>query len=129
MAVLRLSEYLREGAATPFVWGSSDCCLFVCSWVLAQRGVDPMATWRGRYHTRTGAYRRIKKGGGMVATVSAEMKAAGLAETNSPQPGDVGLIPMGTELALAIRTPIGWACKSPRGVAVMRTTPVKAWAV
>lgn len=124
-----LADHIRDGAGKPFSWGEADCCLFACDWVLARRGVDPMATWRGTYATRLGVYRRINKSGGFLAAVTLEMEAAGLMRTNDPQPGDVGVVQGPQGPVLAIRTPTGWACKAERGLIVAMFPFVRAWAV
>lgn len=126
---MTLAEFLRDGATRRFEWGVCDCCIWACSWVLAQRGVDPSAPWRGRYRTARGALRHIRKGGDFVDVVSRAMAAAGLAETSDPQPGDVGVVLTDMGGTLAVRTSTGWACKSERGVVVAPYELVKAWTV
>jgi hypothetical protein len=130
---MKLSDHLTTIGVQPFAWGSHDCCTFACDWVLAIRGVDPMQDWRGQYADAKGALRRIEERGGMVDCVSAEMKAAGLAETHMSQPGDVGLVRQTFEgkerLMLAIRMARGWACKTERGVMIAPFETVRAWRV
>ena len=38
---MTLAEFLREGAAKPFVWGRCDCSLWPADWVASQVGFDP----------------------------------------------------------------------------------------
>lgn len=125
----QLAGHLRIGATRPFAWGDCDCCLWVCDWIASVRGVDPMASWRGRYSTKRGAYRRIRRGGGFQPTVRAEMAAVGLLETTEPKAGDIGMVQTYQGEALAIRTATGWACKSPRGLVVGQFSVLTAWAV
>jgi hypothetical protein len=131
--IMKLSDHLTTVGIVPFEYGVADCCTFACDWVLAIRGVDPMADWRGRYASRVGVTRKIMERGGMIECVSAEMKAAGLEETIFPQPGDVGLVRQvydGDErIMLAIKTARGWACKGERGLVVAPLETVRAWRV
>ncbi|MGA0564176.1 DUF6950 family protein [Ancylobacter sp. VNQ12] len=126
---MKLAEFLRDGATRRFEWGVCDCCIWACSWVLARRGVDPSAPWRGRYKTARGAMRHVRKGGDFVDVVSRAMADAGLVETVYPQIGDVGVVLTPLGASLAVRTYTGWAGKSERGVVVAPYALVKAWTV
>lgn len=59
--------------ATPFAWGTHDCCTLAADCVLAMTGVDQMAGYRGGYKTAAGATRKLAKAGGMVAAITAEL--------------------------------------------------------
>jgi len=48
---------------TPLVWGQSDCILTAADAVEAVLGDDPAKDIRGKYKTKTGAYRLIKHRG------------------------------------------------------------------
>jgi len=50
-----MGKAIEKAEATPFAWGSNDCCLFVCDVILAMTGVDLGADFRGKYDTREGA--------------------------------------------------------------------------
>lgn len=124
-----LAAHLRAGAARAFAWGEHDCCVFACGWVKARRGVDPAARWRGRYRTAGGAARHLRRGGGLDALAGRAMAEAGLGVTTRPVPGDVGLVKTAQGLALAIRTPTGWACAGPAGITVAPFAMLAAWSV
>lgn len=127
---MTLADYLRAGAARPFVWDACDCCSWACAWVLLRRGVDPSAAWRGRYRTARGALRHIRRAGGdLLAVASAAMADAGLVVTSSPQPGDIGVILSAQGQALALRTPTGWAAKASVGIIVAPFDSLRAWSV
>ncbi|MBD3847112.1 hypothetical protein IED13_15490 [Bosea sp. SSUT16] len=127
---MTLADYLRDGAARPFAWDACDCCSWACAWVMLRRGVDPSQPWRGRYRTARGAIRQIRRAGGdFLDVVSKAMAAAGLVETSEPQSGDVGLVQTPAGLALAIRTPLGWAAKAERGIAAAPFRCLRAWSV
>lgn len=127
--VLSFAAYLRAGATRPFAWDRCDCCSWACGWVLVRRGVDPSAPWRGRYRTARGALRHIRKGGDFRAVVAGAMAAAGLAPTESPMPGDIGIVSTAQGLALGLRVARGWACKSKNGLVVADFPCVAGWTV
>lgn len=139
MAVLsrleRLRAYLRWVAREPLSYGVHDCLLgLMGGWVLAETGRDPAAPFRGRYRTEIGAYRLIRRAGGMIALVDEGLAAVGIDRTVNPALGDVGLVEVGTsrgpELVGAIRTSVGWASlKQPRGIKVGQPRCAAAWAV
>lgn len=130
MAIV-LADFLREGAALPFVWGVRDCSLWACEWVAARTGRDPAAALRGSYRTQGGAYRRVSRAGGLEALARSCFASCGFPETLTPKPGDVGLIATDTAmgLALAIKTANGWAAKAPAGVTVAAFPCRVAWSI
>jgi hypothetical protein len=125
-----LSAFLRAGARSTFVWGEIDCSLFMADWCRAMRGVDPAASLRGRYRTALGAMRHVRRLGGFEAMARSLMAGCGFTTTEAPQPGDVGLVthPV-VGPVFAIRCALGWAVKSPEGVAVDEYPVAVAWAV
>ena len=125
-----LTDFLRAGARATFVWGEIDCSLFMADWCRVRRGVDPAASLRGRYSTAAGAMRHVLRLGGFEAMARSLMAGCGFAATNAPRPGDVGLVEHPTVgPVFAIRCALGWAVKSPEGVAVDDFPTVVAWSV
>lgn len=57
----RLSACVEGALHRPFEWGRQDCALFAADVVQAMTGVDPAREWRGRYSTRIGAARILRK--------------------------------------------------------------------
>jgi hypothetical protein len=51
----RLAELIQQRLASPFAWGSNDCCLFAADAILATTGEDPAAALRGAYSDAAGA--------------------------------------------------------------------------
>lgn len=45
----KLEQVINRYRDEPFVWGTFDCCLFVCDCILAMTGVDPAHEYRGKY--------------------------------------------------------------------------------
>lgn len=58
-----LNEQIEKARHTPFKWGEHDCLTWACNCLLAITGVDYLADIRGRYKTKAGAYKLIKKQG------------------------------------------------------------------
>lgn len=138
----RLSAYLERAAARPFEWGTDDCALFIANWVAEALGVDPAADLRGRYRTRLGAARALRRAGGMIETFGPRLEAVGLArlpdEANAPgsgpgqaRRGDVGVVraitPAGEELIGAVCVGERWAALMAKGLLVARFAPVAVW--
>lgn len=59
----RLVAVTQAHLNTPLVWGQSDCILTAADAVEAVVGSDPAAEIRGKYKSKTGAYRLIKQRG------------------------------------------------------------------
>lgn len=61
-----LQAFLADHADDPFVWGQTDCCMFVANWVEALTGKDYAEPYRGKYSDQIGAMRILAEHGGMV---------------------------------------------------------------
>lgn len=97
---LRLEALVQARAATPFAWGSFDCCLFAADVVQALTGVDPAARLRGTYATAPQALRRLHARGGVHAIAS---MALGLAVPVAlARVGDVVQVEVGGHAALGV---------------------------
>lgn len=51
----RLGQILDTARALQFEWGVFDCALHVCNCIRAMTGVDPAASYRGKYSDEAGA--------------------------------------------------------------------------
>lgn len=122
-----LVAFIRDGGARAFAWGECDCCTWACDWVLERRGVDPAFRWRGRYRTALGAKRNLRRG--LLAVASDAFAESGFAVTETPKPGDVGVVETPHGPALAIKTATGWAGKADVGVVVAPFPCLAAWTV
>lgn len=127
--MVTLSDYLSAAAARPFAWGECDCALFGADWVLARRGFDPAVGFRGTYRRSCQAQDVLILRGGLLKLVGKQLAANGVEETSDPQPGDVGVVEATEGATVAICVEGGWACKSPRGVAVAPRRLYKAWRI
>lgn len=119
-----LSRFMVEARTRRFAWGRSDCALLVCDWLVRAADIDPAADVRGRYDTAFGARRALMEMGGYGGFA----RRAGMAATDAPDRGDVGLI-AGRPDVLAICLGGGaWAFQGGGGVAlVMRALVRRAW--
>jgi hypothetical protein len=88
----RLSAFVAEHRAPPFVWGERDCCLFAADWVEACTGVDPAAALRGRYTDQDGARAAVRSHGGYEAMISSCLGCAPLEYPLSARRGDVAAV-------------------------------------
>jgi hypothetical protein len=129
---LALPGYVEELSRVPWVWGECDCTMAVATWIERITGADPLAQYRGRYHSASGAMRTARRAGGYLPALGALFAAAGLVRTQDFEPGDVAAIspPEGfvepvVGSILAIRFGDLWVLKAPRGV-VARPYPVIA---
>lgn len=125
----RLTAFLADGSALPFVWGERDCSLWVSDWIKAVSGIDPGAELRGAYYTLNGCMRLLRRGGGFDAVVSGLIDRAGLARTETPGVGDIGIVETSVGPMLAICLGERWAFKAVDGIAILPASPVKAWAI
>ena len=85
----RFWEWVERAARTPFKWGEMDCVLMAADAVKALHGYDPAEGFRGTYHTPIGAYRVIRRLGGLESICS---KALGMeVSPNFTQLGDIAI--------------------------------------
>lgn len=131
--VTALSDYLVETGRTPFAWGSRDCLMWPADWVRLATGRDPAAPWRGRYDGKTGALRLLAEHGGAAGLMRRGCAVVGLAETEAPARGDVGVLWItgreGPEQVGGICTGARWAVLSDRGLMIAPFRVAAAWRV
>lgn len=128
-----LGEFLRQSAARrrePGVW---DCCTFPAAWAIANGCPDPMADWRGRYHTEAQALDLIADGGGLADLFTRGFSGAGVSPVEGPfRAGDIGVVQLLGEQAGAVYTGKRWALVADRGMAFASIASehiVRAWRV
>lgn len=132
----RLALYLAAARRIPFSYETGHDCAggLLARWIEAERGIDPAGPWRGRYRTALGCHRMVKRAGGLVALLDDAARRAGLDRVDEPQLGDVGAVvtatPEGRQAVGAIRSRLGWAMLTARGLHISTTAPVlAAWRV
>lgn len=137
-----LTAYLDATPLMRWGWGGDkggkDCAIWMADYVGLVRGGDPAAAFRGEYRTALGCERLLEAGGGLVQVVADTASAIGLAATDSPQRGDIGVIETltirdrGTHIAPTAAICLGnglWAVFSPAGLLVRQANFIAAWAV
>ncbi len=128
---MTLDAFLEHMAATRFADGVNDCALTVADWAVAATGcADPAAHLRGRYRTALGRERLLRRLGGLEAVIADCAARAGLAPTETPRRGDIGLIEVAGCQMAAIRVGGHWAVQSTGGLSGLRPDRiVRAWRV
>jgi Domain of unknown function (DUF6950) len=123
----RLREFIRIGAEQPFDWTKRNCGFWVCEWIAAEKGFDPVAKYRKRFKTARGFQRFIVRNGGNEAFSRMVARKAGLVETETPQLGDVGLIYADGAMMAIKGDKNNWIAKTSGGVAIGPFECIVAW--
>lgn len=133
---VRLDAYLDWIAEESFSYGTHDCALFACNVVRELTGIDIAKEFRGKYHTKAGAYAALKKfaGGGLEAIALKMAAEHGMEEipVKMAQRGDVVLLEATEGPTLAVVTLDGTHVTAPGPTGLVRW-PVdkgrRAWRV
>ncbi|TJV20398.1 MAG: hypothetical protein E5Y04_32340 [Mesorhizobium sp.] len=122
----RLARLLPAIAATPGVWGQSDCLLTAAAGVEAVTGVDIMAPWRGRYKSERGAAKLMRREGcNDVEDVFRDF--FGLPEIGRlmAQRGDVGVVDQGGAICAGFMCDLGFLARTETGRIILPQTAIK----
>lgn len=136
-----LVTFLDKSRDEPWVWGKSDCAMWVANWVLLATGKDVATVYRGRYSSDMECRRLVHAYGGLVPLLT---KAFDLVlsrtENQKSLPGDVAIVrvPYKSRLkqrvmnrpAMAICVPPGWAVRtSDMGLLVTGLPVLLSWRI
>lgn len=124
-----LVSYLRAASARPFVWGEHDCLLWLGEWVAAQRGSNPAQSFCGRYRTRLGAMRIVKRHGGMVELLDRTLLPLGFRRTEECEPGDIAVVAAPEGEMGAIVTGSFMALRGVNSIFYRRLPVLAAWKI
>lgn len=127
----QLGQALAAARHVPFAWGEHDCATIACDWVMAMRGVDPMAADRGVYATEA-EFEALVEPGGLAEFVADRAAAAGIAECPPAfaQRGDIALVRIGNQECLGLIDGRHVAVPTLAGLRLApRAAVVRAWAV
>lgn len=71
------ADFLAERRDRPFEYGKNDCALFAADCALALTGIDPAPDFRGKYKTKAGSLRALRKigNGDLESTFDARFPA------------------------------------------------------
>jgi len=121
-----LDALILDRTSRPFVYGTQDCCMFVCDCVEAITGHDPGADLRGTYTAEQGAQALVERLGG-VAAIAADR----LGEEIGPllaQVGDVVLVQFEGRDTLAVCLGTRAAVPGPAGLVMLpMRRALRAW--
>jgi len=121
----RLAAFLAGRMATPFAWGTHDCCIFACDAVLAQTGHDPADGLRA-HRTAQEAAQTLADHGGVAALATARLGPEILPTLAAV--GDVGLVQVDGRDALAVCAGSFWLAPGASGLASLpHDRALRAW--
>ena len=114
-------------------YGDDDCSLWPCDIILADCNIDLAKPLRGKYKTKLGAYRALKKfaGGGLVEAAIKLAMINALKRVEFPWTGDlVGIVAGDQGPTLALFWQGKWLGRTQQGYRVMPANfGVMAWEV
>lgn len=85
-------QFARRSNSLPFVWGVNDCMLDVADWAFEVTGLDLASQYRGTYSDPEACRALFRSSGGIVPVLRRKARSVLLCETDSPKPGDIGLV-------------------------------------
>lgn len=83
-----LAEAVEDARLRPFAWGSHDCASWAFTVAARLRG-EPAPKWLGRYRTRIGARRVLRRAGVALEDIGTAVLGMPLATPLIAQRGDV----------------------------------------
>jgi hypothetical protein len=87
-----LAAYLAASGRQRWAWGETDCIMFLAGWLMAARGIDPAAPYRGAYASAAECYALAEREGGLRRLVGSALARAGLEQVREPVTGDIALV-------------------------------------
>jgi hypothetical protein len=119
----RLDAYIASARGRAYSPGEFDCCTACADVVYAVTGVDLMSDLRGTYNTDCGAYKLIRRLGGMSALLSSRLGPE--IDPRIALPGDIGVGGDDGESAVFCLGST-WASVGSSGLTIVRP-PKMAW--
>lgn len=101
-------EFIQGYRNVPFSWGKYDCCLFVADWVQKMCSFDPAAELRGRYHSKLGATRALRRAGFNSIIEIADAAFGERVDVLALARGDIALVKQADALAQGPALGIVW---------------------
>lgn len=126
-----LTDFLRDSISHAFIYGQSDCCMWLANWVCWLHGTDPARELRGTYFDEAG-WRRIVEPIGLAQLVADLARRAGIPRVDGkPEVGDIAVVSvprLKMDEAGAIYGPRGFLMKlQARSVARLPCAPLMIW--
>ncbi len=126
LSINNLMHVLLSYGTKKFVWGESDCCLFVADCVNAQVDIDPAEVYRGKYSTEIGAKKALVKYGELAPLFDTQFKRIEISEAKR---GDIVMF----QSELGTTMGVMWAgsiySMSESGITQVDVTPDIIWSV
>lgn len=111
---MTLDEFLRREASLPHYPGA--CCRMVDNWIQEATGFSALARFGRDYKTDEDVRAWLAEPGGLAVKVGRVMRVCGYAKTKKPRYGDVGLVVVGEQVAMAVLARDGWYGRSDAGM-------------
>lgn len=124
----RVRAFVAAESVKPFVWSETDCASTADRWVQNVCGFSPMERYGRRHGDEDQGRAWLAERGGLVRAMFHVMRAADLPLTNTPEPGDVGLIIDGPNLCVGIHAGPIWFSRSERGL-IGASSFIRAWSI
>lgn len=126
----RVDEFISRYVDAPFVWGQSDCALFLADWWQENHGSDPASHLRGTYSTEAGKSDIVSARGSLALLVDDICRSISAREISihaELKPGDFGIIAPGVG---AIFTGEYWAARSEMGLVLTQRARIwRVWSI
>lgn len=124
---MALNTVVSEWQNKPFAYGTADCCLFANACIDAVCGINPAGEWAGKYDTKKGAIKILKKVGGIDTQLDKHFERINPAFT---QRGDVCThISQDGTVAVAVFWGGSWWGMSESGCVRIKTDPLYIWGI
>lgn len=125
-ASAKLAAFINRRNCEPFKWGKNDCCLLVADWVLFATGNDVADDFRGKYRTKSGAFKQLfKRGLNDVESVFKDRLNPAI-PINYARRGDLALVEFKGEFVGGIVTVNAVVCVGENGLVTLPMETVKA---
>ncbi len=125
-ASAKLAAFINHRNCEPFKWGKNDCCLLVADWVLFATGNDVADDFRGKYRTKSGAFKQLfKRGLNDVESVFKDRLNLAI-PINYARRGDLALVEFKDEYVGGIVTVNAVVCVGENGLVTLPMDTVKA---
>jgi len=130
-----VEEHLIKWRRSSFKWGKSDCMLAIADYLEGRFNIDCASHYRGKYNSRASCRELTNYNGNIIRVFESGVAKIGLATTDNPVRGDVGIIEVeecGKQIEIAALC-LGdgfWGIRALRGVIITKTVKlIKGWSV
>jgi hypothetical protein len=125
---MTIDEFVHAEMRKPFIYGETDCCKIFDRWLEHVRGYSPLR--RAGYDYTDDAQRRsiLERHQNMLFAMLHVADLDGGIVTETPEPGDVGVVHSHGKVWAAILTAKGWFSRDSDGFVLdPRARVIRAW--